>query len=89
MKNSIITISMLLLVSFSSLANNGEVWNNTGKDKTFKVGDEVTIKAGSKSAEYVLSGKIEHVCNDNWVKIDGFFIKVSDVEVIVKYKNVK
>ena len=93
MKNSILTIAITLLVSFSSMANNNEdpkLWNNgETKDQTFKKGDTIKVKAGSKSSAYVLVGKIEHVCNSEYIKINGYFVAVSDVEVIVKFNTVK
>jgi hypothetical protein len=92
MKNSIITIAMLTLVSFSSMANNideNTLWNNTGKGLTFKKGDTVKIKNGSKSSAYVLIGKVEHICNASYIKVNGYFVAISDVEVITKYNTVK
>jgi hypothetical protein len=92
MKNSILTIAITLLVSFSSMANNideNTLWNNTGKEMTFKKGDTVKVKAGSKSSAYVLTGKVEHVCNASYIKVNGYFVAISDVEVITKYNTVK
>ena len=92
MKNLFFTIAMLTLVSFSSIANtidDSSLWNNTGKELTFKKGDEIKVKAGSKSAAYVLSGKVEHVCNASYIKVNGYFVAVADVEVITKYNTVK
>jgi hypothetical protein len=92
MKNSILTIAMLTMVSFSSMANNideNTLWNNTGKGLTFKKGDTVKIKNGSKSSAYVLSGKVEHICNKSYIKVNGYFVAISDVEVITKYNTVK
>jgi len=92
MKNSILTIAITLLVSFSSMANNideNTLWNNTGKELTFKKGDTVKIKNGSKSSAYVLSGKVQHVCNKSYIKVNGYFVSISDVEVITKYNTVK
>jgi len=92
MKNSILTIAMLTLVSFSSIANNVDepkLWNNTGKEMTFKKGDAVKIKNGSKSSAYVLSGKVEHICNKSYIKVNGYFVAISDVQVITKYNTVK
>lgn len=91
MKNSILTIAITLLVSFSAMASNLEPkpWNNTGKELTFKKGDTVTVKAGSKSSAYVLAGKVEHVCNASYIKVNGYFVAIADVEVIAKYNTVK
>lgn len=91
MKNSIITIVISLIFSFSAMASNVEPkpWNNTGKELTFKKGDTVTIKAGTKSAVYVLTGKVEHVCNASYIKVNGYFVRISDVEVITKYNTMK
>jgi hypothetical protein len=92
MKTIISTIAISLLVSFSSMANNideNTLWNNTGKGLTFKKGDTVKIKNGSKSSAYVLSGKVEHVCNASYIKVNGYFVAISDVEVIIKYNTVK
>lgn len=92
MKNSILTIAMLTLVSFSSIANNiddSALWNNTGKELTFRKGDTVKVKVGSKSSAYVLSGKVEHVCNASYIKVNGYFVAIADVEVITKYNTVK
>lgn len=92
MKTIISTIAISLLVSFSSIANtiyDSSLWNNTGKELTFKKGDTVTVKAGSKSSAYVLTGKIEHVCNSEYIKVNGYFVAISDVEVITKYNTVK
>lgn len=91
MKNLLFTIA-LVLVSFSSIASNiddSKLWNNTGKEMTFKKGDTIKVKAGSKSAAYVLAGKVEHVCNASYIKVDGYFVAISDVEVITKYNTVK
>lgn len=90
MKNSILTIA--LLVSFSSMANNideSKIWNNKGKELTFKKGDTVKIKNGSKSSAYVLTGKVEHICNKSYIKVNGYFVAIADVEVITKYNTVK
>ena len=91
MKTIISTIAISLLVSFSSMASNLEPkpWNNTSKELTFKKGDTVTVKAGSKSSAYVLTGKIEHVCNASYIKVNGYFVAITDVEVITKYNTVK
>lgn len=92
MKNLISTIAISLLVSFSSMANNNEepkLWNNNGQELTFKKGDTIKVKAGSKSSVYVLTGKVEHVCNKSYIKVNGFFVAISDVEVITKYNTVK
>ena len=91
MKKLIVTISITLLVSFSSMASNVDpkLWNNTGKELTFKKGDTIKVKAGSKSAAYVLSGKVEHICNKSYIKVNGYFVAIADVEVITKYNNVK
>ena len=91
MKNSILTIAISLLVSFSAIASNVEPqpWNNTCKELTFKKGDTVTVKAGSKSSAYVLTGKIEHVCNTSYIKVNGYFVAIADVELITKYNTVK
>lgn len=91
MKNTILTIA-LVLVSFSSFANNtidGDKWNNTGKELTFKKGDVILIKKGSKSATYVLGGKVQAICSSTYIKVDGYFVAITDVEVIVKYNTVK
>lgn len=84
MKKSITTIAISLLVSFSAMANNID-----GDKATFKKGDTVTIKAGSKSSAYVLTGKVEHVCNASYIKVNGYFVAIEDVEVITKYNTVK
>ena len=92
MKTIISTIAISLLVSFSSIANtidDSSLWNNTGKELSFIKGDTVTVKAGSKSSAYVLTGKIEHVCNSEYIKVNGYFVAISDVEVITKYNTVK
>jgi len=86
------TLTIALLVSFSAIANNIEepkLWNNKGIDKTFKKGDAVKIKVGSKSSVYVLTGKVQAVCNANYIKVDGYFVAIADVEVIIKYYHVK
>jgi len=91
MKNLLFTIA-LVLVSFSSIASNiddSKLWNNTGKEMTFKKGDTIKVKAGSKSAAYVLTGKVEHVCNASYIKVNGYFVAISDVEIITKYNTVK
>jgi hypothetical protein len=88
-----ITLSLVFaIVSLSAFSNNIEPkkWNNNGADKAqFKKGDTVTVKAGTKSAKYVLSGKVEAVCNANYIKVDGYFIAISDVDAITKYYHVK
>lgn len=92
MKKSIITIAISLLVSFSSMANNideNTLWNNNCKEMTFKKGDTIKVKSGSKSAAYVLTGKVEHVCNKSYIKVNGYFVAIADVEVITKYNTVK
>lgn len=91
MKTIISTIAISLLVSFSAIANNPNpaLWNNKGIAKTFKKGDTVKVKAGSKSSAYVLSGKVQHICNANYIKVDGYFVAIADVEVITKYNTVK
>ena len=91
MKNLFFTIAMLTLVSFSSMANNigPELWNNTGKGLTFHKGDVIRVKAGSKSSAYVLTGKVEHVCNASYIKVNGYFVAISDVEVITEYVTAK
>jgi len=91
MKNLLFTIA-LVLVSFSAIASNiddSKLWNNTGKEMTFKKGDTIKVKAGSKSAAYVLTGKVEHVCNASYIKVNGYFVAISDVEIITKYNTVK
>lgn len=91
MKNLLFTIA-LVLVYFSSIASNiddSKLWNNTGKEITFKKGDTIKVKAGSKSAAYVLTGKVEHVCNASYIKVNGYFVAISDVEIITKYNTVK
>jgi len=92
MKNLLSKIAITLLVSFSSMANNiddNSLWNNKGKELTFKKGDTIKVKSGSKSAAYVLTGKVEHVCNASYIKVNGFFVAISDVEIITKYNTVK
>jgi len=91
MKKFILT-SAVLLLSFSVLAstpNPPKLWNNKGIAQTFKKGDTVKIKAGSKSSAYVLTGKVEHVCNANYIKVNGFFVAIADIDVITKYYHVK
>jgi len=91
MKKSILTIVLLVLVSFSSIGQTHSLnlnWNNP-KEMTFKKGDTIKVKAGSKSAAYVLSGKVEHVCNSQYIKVNGYFVAVADVEVITKYNTVR
>ena len=91
MKKTILIIGLTLLFSFSSMASNVDpkICNNTGKELTFKKGDTVTIKAGSKSSAYVLTGKVEHVCNASYIKVNGYFVAISDVDAIVKYNTIK
>ena len=91
MKKTITTIAITLFFSFSSMASNIEpkLWNNTGKELTFKKGDTVKIKAGSKSSAYVLIGKVQHVCDSRYIKVNGYFVAIADVEVITKYNTVK
>lgn len=92
MRNLILTIAITFLVSFASFANElpePKLWNNTGKELTFKKGDTVKIKSGSKSSAYVLIGKVQHVCNASYIKVDGYFVAIADVEVITKYNTVK
>ena len=93
MKNSILTIAMLTLVSFSSMAkdNNPIEWNNNGAHKqvTVKIGDTVKIKGCCNASKYVNAGVISAISSNNWVKINGYFVKVSDIEVITKYNTEK
>jgi hypothetical protein len=92
MKKFTLTIALTFLVSFSAIANNiddSKLWNNKGIEQTFKKGDTVKIKAGSKSSAYVLTGKVQHVCNAKYIKVNGYFVAVADVEVITKYNTVK
>lgn len=92
MRKSILTIVLLVLVSFTAIGNNIDdsiLWNNTGKELTFKKGYTIKVKAGSKSAAYVLSGKVQHVCNSQYIKVNGYFVAVADVEVITKYNIVR
>lgn len=90
MKNLTITIAALLL-STSLIASTPEpkLWNNLGKEFTFKRGDIIKIKSGSNSAKYVLAGKVEAVCNSKYIKVDGYFVAIKDVEVITKYNTVR
>jgi len=92
MKKFTLTIALTFFVSFSAIANNiddSKLWNNKGIEQTFKKGDLVKIKAGSKSAVYVLTGKVQAVCNASYIKVDGYFVAIADVEVITKYNTVK
>jgi hypothetical protein len=89
MKKLILT-SAVLLLSFSALASNPpKLWNNKGITQTFKKGDTVKIKAGSKSSAYVVTGKVQHVCNAKYIKVNGYFVAIADIDVIIKYYNVK
>ena len=90
MKN-LFTIAVLLFSFTSLFANNPEpkLWNNKGITQTFKKGDTVLIKAGSDSAKYVTSGKVEFICNGEYIKVNGYFIKISDIDVITKYYHIK
>lgn len=91
MKKLIITIAFLLL-SILSFGNNIEPvteWNNKGKALTFKKGDTVLIKKGSNASKYVVTGKVEFVCNSQYIKVNGYFVQIQDVEVITKYNTVK
>lgn len=91
-KLQIIFAILFCLFSLCSNANNIEPkkWNNTGADKAqFKKGDTVKIKAGTTGAKYVLVGKVQAVCNANYIKVDGYFIAIADVDAITKYYHVK
>jgi hypothetical protein len=90
MKNLLIT-SSIVLFSFSVFSNNPEPkkWNNKGIEQTFKRGDLVAVKQGTKSAKYVLTGKVDSVCNANYIKVNGYFVAISDIDVITKYYHVK
>jgi len=91
MRKSILTIVLLVLVSFSSIGQTHSLKFNCNdpKEITFKKGDTIKVKAGSKSAAYVLSGKVQHVCNSQYIKVNGYFVAVADVEVITKYNTVR
>jgi hypothetical protein len=92
MKNLLFTI-VLVLVSLSSFSNetNPIEWNNNGTHKqvTVKVGDTVKIKDCCNGSKYVKSGVITSLSSNNWVKINGYFVKVSDIEVITEYSTAK
>lgn len=88
------TLSLVFaVISLNAFGSNIEPkkWNNNGAHKVtaFKKGDTVMIKAGTKSAVYVKAGKIETICSAKYVKIDGYFISILDIEVITKYNTVK
>lgn len=102
MKNLTISLAMFLM-SVNSFAtetptpttpsksvNSSKVWNtNTDKVRTFKKGDLITIIKGSDSSKYLSGGIVQHVCNKDFIKVNNYFVKVVDVEMIVKYSNVK
>lgn len=87
------TLSLVFaVVSLTAFGNNIEPkkWNNNGADKAqFKKGDTVKIKEGTTGAKYLLTGKVEHVCNSKYIKVDGYFIAIADVDAITKYYHVK
>lgn len=93
MRTTLLTIAMITLsltsMSASSIDDTTKPWNNTGKELTFRKGDTVKIKSGSKSAAYVTVGKVQHICNKSYIKVDGYFVAISDVEVITKYNTVR
>jgi hypothetical protein len=92
MKNLLFTI-VLVLVSFTSNASetNPIEWNNNGTHKqvTVKVGDTVKIKDCCDGSKFVKYGVISSLSSNNWVKINGYFVKISDIEVITEYSTAK
>jgi ribosomal protein S17 len=92
MKNLLFTI-VLVLVSFTSNASekNPIEWNNNGTHKqvTVKVGDTVKIKDCCNASKYVSEGVVTAISSKDWVKINGYFVKVTDIELITKYNTVK
>lgn len=89
MKNLIITIT-LTLVSLTAMGNNNPIeWNNNGihAQLTVKKGDRVSISEKSNVYKYVKFGTIQHICNAKYVKINGYFVKVSDIETINVYNT--
>ncbi len=87
-----ILTSAVMLLSFTVLFANEvdpKLWNNNGKEKTFHKGDSIKVKAGTKSSKYVSLGTVETVCNANYIKVDGYFVAIADVEVITKYYTAK
>jgi len=92
MKKLLFSIVMVL-VSFTSFANetNPILWNNNGTHKqiTVKKGDTVKIKECCNGSKFVKSGVITSISSNNWVKINGYFVKISDIEVITEYSTAK
>ena len=88
MKKIILSLA-LLSFSFSSLASDPIVWNNKGEHTqvTLKKGDTVTIKVNAR--KYVTNGVISSICSAKWVKINGYFVAVENIEVITKYNTVR
>ena len=89
MRKLIVTIA--LVIASSTFANNttpkNKEWNDNGASvtaQTYHKGDEVIIKKGN---QYVSYGVITAICNYNSVKVNGYFVKINDIEVITKYNT--
>ena len=93
MKKSIFTIATIATILFATTAtattidpnNANKEWNNKGKELTFKKGDTVKIKVGSFGSQFLTVGIVDYVCNSKYLKVNGFFILISDIEVITLY----
>lgn len=85
MKNLIISIALIATSTMFSKDIPATKWNNDGTHKvlTFKKGDNVIIKQNSKAIAYVNSGTITAITGNGFVKINGYFVRASDILTIV------
>ena len=84
-----VVVAVAMIVTVAASASETPEWNNKGIVKTFHKGDTVRIKAQSESAKYVTVGTVEAICNADYIKVNGYFVAIANVEVITEYFTTK